>query len=88
MLQFVAQGVPVIAVQDNHTSMRVTAQHLQLEPLQQPTSDENYQSRKTGRILQARSYAEAAGLVVALRHGILLESCTAYVPPVAVTELV
>jgi hypothetical protein len=50
-------GVPVIAIQENHTILNVTQESLALE-----------------NVIQARSYAEAAGILHALRRGISLQS--------------
>ena len=43
--------------------------------------------KKLGNIIIARSYAEAAGLIVAHKAGILRESITSKVSPVSIFEL-
>ena len=50
-------GVPVIAVQENHTILDITQPKLQLN-----------------NVIEVRSYAEAAGVMLALQRGINLES--------------
>ena len=92
VLAFLAQGALVIAVQENETSMRVTA-----ESLYASSSDNSIHSSvsksgsksdsKGGNIVIARSYAEAAGLLAAHKAGILLQSITSRVDPLSVTEL-
>lgn len=103
MLAFLARGVPVIAVHDNHTTMRVSA-----ADLQQPLSDQHQRidrfmvsdasamsniaenkgaNSSMGQIIHARSYAEAAGIIVALKNGILVKSTMPHVPPTAITAL-
>lgn len=96
----------VIAVKDNTTTMRVTADDLLRQYNKKQNDDdnnsigednhvgsiassninENYCS-SNARIVVARSYAEAAGLIVAHRAGILLESITPTVNPISITEL-
>jgi hypothetical protein len=50
-------GIPIIAVQDNRTILRVTQKALGL-----------------GNVIEVRNYAEAAGVVLALKKGIHLEA--------------
>lgn len=45
------------------------------------------QGLSQGKIITARSYAEAAGLVLALKNGILLESLAAHVDKMPVSFL-
>ena len=95
VLAFLAQGALVIAVEENETSMRVTAESLY--PSSTPSdsssnsihnsSSGNKSCSKRGNIVIARSYAEAAGLLAAHKAGILLQSITSRVDPLSVTEL-
>jgi hypothetical protein len=63
----------VIAVTENETSMQVSVDQL---PLQ-------YRNQ----FLIARSYAEAAGMLGAHKHGILLDSLTSQIPKLKVERL-
>ena len=95
VLAFLAQGVLIIAVQENATSMRVTAESLYPSSTPSGSSDNsihnssscNKSCSKRGNIVIARSYAEAAGLLAAHKAGILLQSITSQVDPLSVTEL-
>ncbi|NES74021.1 MAG: DUF3326 domain-containing protein, partial [Okeania sp. SIO2D1] len=55
------QGVPVILVKDNTTKYDITPERLQIETQGNP-------------IYRVNSYMEAAGLLLALRNGIAVES--------------
>jgi hypothetical protein len=93
VLAFLARGKTVIAVQDNTTTMRVTGTDL----LQSGGGSSSKGSScaeqsktsqgKPGRVVLARSYAEAAGMIAALKEGILLDAITPFVPPISVTAL-
>ena len=96
VLAFLAQGVLIIAVQENATSMRVTAESLYPSSTPSDSNDNSIHSssgnnmhsaNKSGNIVIARSYAEAAGLLAAHKAGILLQSITSQVDPLSVTEL-
>lgn len=63
----------VIAVLDNETSMRVTK--------------EAFSEAEQTRIVLARSYAEAAGLLAAHKAGILFEALSPTVSRVPITHL-
>ncbi len=63
------QGVPVILVKDNTTKYDITPEVLQIET----------QGRKIYRV---NSYMEAAGLLLALRNGIVPESTTRPMPQI------
>lgn len=69
VLSLLARGTLVIAVEENESAMDVS-------------SDKLLGATAGGRggVVRARSYAEAAGIVMAHRNGILLESLTAKVP--------
>ena len=71
VLQFLSRGVLVVAGEDNETCMQADAAALGVQ----------------GRVVLARSYAEAAGLLAAHKAGILFESLTSTVSPVIVTDL-
>lgn len=66
-MALMAKGKKVIAVEENASEMRVS-------PLDLP-------KHLRTRIIRAHSYAEAAGLVVALREGIWLPSLSSAVSP-------
>ena len=93
VLAFLAQGALIIAVQENETSMRVTAESLYPSSTPSDSCDNSIHSSgskrgsKRGNIVIARSYAEAAGLLAAHKAGILLQSITGRVDPLSVTEL-
>lgn len=61
------QNIPVILVKDNTTKYDITPERLQIET----------QGRKIYRV---NSYMEAAGLLLALRNGIVVESITRPLP--------
>jgi hypothetical protein len=63
------QNVPIILVRDNHTQYEVTPAILGID----------HSCRK---IYYVNSYMEAAGLLLALRHGIAPEATTRPVPPI------
>lgn len=63
------QGVPIILVKDNPTKYDITPERLQIET----------QGRKIYRV---NSYMEAAGLLLALRNGIAVESITRPLPQI------
>jgi len=71
VLQFRSRGVLVIAVEDNETCMKADAVSLNLKD----------------RVVHARSYAEATGLLAAHKAGILFQSLTSIVAPIAVTDM-
>ena len=75
MLAFLSRGKLVIAVEDNKTAMQVTAQDLQVSDTSRT------------RVVHARSYAEAAGLLAAHKAGILFDSLTSFVPAIPVQRL-
>lgn len=58
------QGVPVILVKDNTTTYQITPEILQI------------QETENRKIYRVNSYMEAAGLLLALRNGIVPESTT------------
>lgn len=62
------QGVPIILVKDNITQYKITPELLQI-----PETENR-------KIYRVRSYMEAAGLLLALRNGILPESTTRPIP--------
>ncbi|MGJ0606072.1 DUF3326 domain-containing protein [Cylindrospermopsis raciborskii] len=62
------QGVPIILVKDNTTQYKITPELLQI-----PETENR-------KIYRVRSYMEAAGLLLALRNGILPESTTRPIP--------
>ena len=68
MLSFAERGALIIAVEENSSVMNISRSDLLR--LGVGGSDQ---------IIQARSYAEATGLVLAHRRGILLESLTSKV---------
>lgn len=75
VLSFLASGrALIIAVEENTTVMDVTYESL-------------LSSIARGNVVKARSYAEAAGLLAAHRHGILFESLTDSVRGVPITRL-
>ncbi|MGB3514408.1 MAG: DUF3326 domain-containing protein [Microcoleaceae cyanobacterium] len=63
------QGVPVILVKDNTTQYDITTERLQIETQGNP-------------IYRVNSYMEAAGLLLALRNGIAVESTTRPMPQI------
>jgi hypothetical protein len=72
----------VVAVGDNETVMRVGARDLV------PRGDTHGEAwRGLENVVRARSYAEAAGILLAHRHGILLEAITPVVSPMPITRL-
>ena len=73
-LSLMSQGVLIIAVEENRTSMETP-----VEALRGKRSDYN--------IVKVRSYAEAAGVVAAHREGINFDSITSKVTPISVHEL-
>ena len=76
VLSFLASGrTLIIAVEENTTVMDVTCESLLLSSIAR------------GNVVKARSYAEAAGLLAAHRHGILFESLTDSVRGVPITRL-
>lgn len=77
MLALSANGALIVAVEENETSMKATAESLELDA----------GDRNDYRVVRARSYAEAAGIIAAHREGILLNSITSYVAPISVLEL-
>jgi hypothetical protein len=103
VLAFLSRGKTVIAVQDNTTAMQVTGTALLHSDKHTGrvsggerdsargavSSGEASVTRKgsIGRVLQARSYAEAAGLIAAMKAGILLDAISPCVPPIPVTSL-
>ena len=76
MLSFIEQGTLIIAVEENSSVMRVSREDL----IKSGAGEEN-------KIVIARSYAEAAGLVLAHKQGILFESLTSKVSKTAVKYL-
>lgn len=72
VLAFLSRGTLVIAVEENQTSMRVSADTLLGN------------TPRRGTVVHAKSYAEAAGIIVAHKAGILLESITNYVSPLTI----
>jgi hypothetical protein len=62
------QGIPIILVKDNTTKYNITPERLQIDETQ---------DRKIYRV---NSYMEAAGLLLALRNGIVPESTTRPMP--------
>lgn len=73
VLSLLDRGKLIIAVRENETSMSVSRASLPLK----------YQHQ----VIEARSYAEAAGLLVAHKAGILHAALTTHVPTVSVTLL-
>jgi Protein of unknown function (DUF3326) len=70
-----SSDVLIIAVEENETSMRASADVL-------------FPSSWPDRVLKVRSYAEAAGIIAAHREGIFLEAIMGSgVDPIQVTEL-
>lgn len=74
VLSFLDRGALIIAVEENTTVMDVSEQHL-------------VSSSAKGRIVRVRSYAEAAGILVAHREGILFDSLTSSVNTIPITHL-
>ena len=68
VLSFLERGALVIAVEENTSSMHASASTL-FDP----------SSESVKNIISVRSYAEAAGTVMAHKEGILLESLTSRV---------
>ncbi len=73
VLSLLARGALVIAVGENESTMQVSTDTLLLTG--------RAEGARSGCVVQARSYTEAAGIVMAHKHGILLESLTSHVPP-------
>lgn len=73
MLHFISQGKLIIAVEDNVTSMKVKSQDLFL--------------KNNDQIITVKSYAEAAGYLLAFREGILFSSISPKVPTIPVQRL-
>ncbi|GAX39790.1 hypothetical protein NIES4075_07490 [Tolypothrix sp. NIES-4075] len=63
------QNIPVILVRDNHTQYEITPSILGIDHSQR-------------KIYYVNSYMEAAGLLLALRHGIAPEATTRPIPPI------
>jgi hypothetical protein len=74
VLSFLAQGKLIVAVDENETAMRVDA-------------DEMKAICRNGNIIRVRSYAEAAGILVAHKEGIYFESITKNVSKLKVINL-
>jgi hypothetical protein len=77
VLALSANGALIVAVEENETSMKATAESLGL----------GAGGSHDCRVVRARSYAEAAGIIAAHRDGIFLEALTRYVAPISVIEL-
>ena len=78
VLALLAQGAMVVAVEENRTSMQASSSELAIS---KTIGLDKY------KVVEVRSYAEAAGVIAAHREGILLESITKYVEPIVVIEL-
>ena len=70
VLSFISQNKLIIAVDENETAMKVSS------------VDFNNKSN----IIHVRSYAEAAGYLVAHKSGILFESITSKVSKLTITQ--
>jgi hypothetical protein len=82
VLSFLARGALVVAVQDNDSAMDVTAAGLGLGL----STTINSSSRGQGQVVTARSYMEAAGIVMAHRQGIYLPALGPTVAPLSVEQ--
>jgi hypothetical protein len=74
VLSLLDAGALIVAVDENKTVMDVSPPDLQ-------------NSYSKGQVVYARSYAEAAGLLLAHRHGILFEALSTHVPKIPITFL-
>jgi len=99
VLALLARGVLVIAVKENSSTMKCTGPDLVVTSSSSSSSFPSLTHTREwggqgievgvggGRVVVARSYAEAAGIMAAHKAGILLESISSLVDPVQVTEL-
>jgi len=98
VLSFLARDKTVIAVTENATNMRVTAADLYQQDVGFADASASstfpahsfvplHQPQQRGRVIAARSYAEAAGFVLAIKNGILFDALTPHVSPTVVSNL-
>ncbi len=85
-LAFLARGTLVVAVTDNKTAMKVTSDELFGQLTNSTVSSGDVPAFKPN-VVVVRSYAEAAGILVAHKSGILFESITSHVKSISITEL-
>ena len=80
----------VVAVGDNNTTMRVTANDLignDVGVNSQNSSGSGSSDRGVVEVVHVRSYAECAGVLAAHRGGIRLDSLTSNISPISITRL-
>jgi len=90
VLSMLARGTLVIAVEENTSAMKVTAEDLKLTTAYN-TDWQRSQGEADGKsvynVVKARSYTEAVGLLAAHKAGILFESLTTSVSRIPVKRL-
>ena len=92
VLSMLARGTLVIAVEENTSAMKVTAEDLKLTTRSSTDWQEKQCVGSNGKsvfynVVKARSYTEAVGLLTAHKAGILFESLTTSVPRIPVKRL-
>ena len=80
----------IVAVGDNNTTMRVTANDLignDVDVNSQTGSGSGSSDRGVVEVVHVRSYAECAGVLAAHRGGIRLDSLTSNISPMSIIRL-